>query len=443
VSEWDPADAKRTDTVTPSYRPRIPTALRLLVLSGPDRGAEIALGPGKHLVGKAPECGLVLSDGGVSRQHLELEVLSDGVIVRDLGSTNGAFFGGARFREVTVGAGAVITIGSTELKLTAAADSEGLPPSTAGRFGRLVGSSLRMREIYALLERVAQSDAVVLIEGETGTGKEVCAEAIHAAGTRAQGPFVLCDLSSVSRSLLESELFGHVRGAFTGADRDRDGVFVQAHGGTIFLDEIGELELDMQPRLLRTIEQRRVKRVGDGKFREVDARVIAATNRDLAEEVSAGRFREDLFHRLAVVRVRLPPLRERKEDLPTLVAELDPSLVIPDETMAVFMDYDWPGNVRELKNVLERARSLGEKILKPGLLSLSPNEPPTVDLGPLDWGKIGSEGFAVAKEKLMNAWERKFVTELLKRTNGNVMQAAREGGIDRAYLYKLMKKLGM
>src|SRR5579871_1057187 len=238
-----------------------------------------------------------------------------------------------------------------------------LGPSPSTRFGELVGASLPMRELFAVLERVALSDVGVLIEGETGTGKELVAEEIHAHSPRAARPFVVCDLAGVSRSLIESELFGHVRGAFTGADRERDGAFARAEGGTIFIDEIAELELDAQPRLLRALERRQVKPVGASSYRELDVRVIAATNRDLAAEVRAGRFREDLFHRLSVVRVRVPSLRERCEDVPLLVEELlkrvaGPAVRVAPQAMARLADYGWPGNVRELKNVLDRAMAL-------------------------------------------------------------------------------------
>jgi transcriptional regulator with GAF, ATPase, and Fis domain len=449
-NDWDPREAPRTDAVAPGSTPVVPARLRLVVLSGPDAGKEVELERGTYLVGKAPGCALTLTDVGVSRQHLELQVTSQGVIVKDLESTNGSYFGGARFTTVTVGAGAVIAIGTTELKLASAdgGRSTTLLPSDRDRFFGLIGKSLKMREVYSLLERVAQSDIAVLVEGETGTGKELCAEAIHFAGARAKQPFVICDLAGVSRSLIESELFGHVRGAFTGADRDREGAFTTAHGGTIFIDEVGELELEAQPRLLRALEQRKVKPVGATNYREVDVRVIAATNRDLREEVRAGRFRDDLYHRLAVVRVTLPPLRERKEDIPLLVdsfLEKGRKVRLPDETLALLTDYDWPGNVRELKNVIERGMSLmapDSDIMEPSLLGL---EPPVRDGGgpPVPWATIGPEGFREAKEKLISAWERDYVSQLLKKSGGNVSQAARDGGIDRVYLHRLMKKHGI
>jgi two-component system nitrogen regulation response regulator GlnG len=442
VDEWDTGQVPRTDIADPQQRVPVPERLRVLVLSGPDSGKQLILERGTYFVGKSPGCDLQLSDGAVSRQHLELAVTEAGVLVRDLGSTNGSFFGGARFSEVTVGPGAVISIGGTELKLASVERSHPILPSASEHFGALLGPSLKMREVFAVLELVAQSDVAVLIEGETGTGKELCAEAIRSAGPRGRGPFVVCDLAGVSRSLIESELFGHVRGAFTGADRDREGAFQQAHGGTIFIDEIGELELDMQPRLLRALESRKIKPVGAPHYRDVDVRVIAATNRDLREEVKSGRFRDDLYHRLAVVRVTLPPLRERKEDIPALVTHFlaGKDVQVPAETLALFTEYDWPGNVRELKNVIDRGLSLmgPSRVLQPSLLGLEPI--PAASGATPPWPTVGNEGFREAKERLIASWERDYVTQLLRRAGGNVSKAAREGGLDRVYLHRLIKK---
>ena len=416
-----------------------PERLRLLVLSGPDAGQDILLERGTYVVGKAPGCALVLHDPTVSREHLELRMGPAGVIVRDLESTNGSFFGGARFVEITVSAGAVIELGASALKLVAEAARMSILPSTKDSFGGLVGTSLCMREAFALLERASVSDVPILIEGETGTGKELAAEAIHQASPRHQGPFVVCDLAGVSRALIESELYGHLRGAFTGADRDRVGAFEQAAGGTIFIDELGELELDAQPRLLRALERRQVKPVGATNYRDVDVRFITATGRDLAAEVRAGRFREDLYHRLAVVRVRLPPLRDREEDLPLLIEMLlSGRASVPAETMALLHEYDWPGNVRELRNVLDRALSLAEpgQPLDPHLLGLAPAKPA---------GRTLPTGttYKEAKERLLCEWERRFISDLLARADGNVSEAARRGGLDRVYLHRLMKKHGV
>jgi DNA-binding NtrC family response regulator len=436
---WKPA----TDVVSPpASAPIRTTQMRLVVLSGPDQGKAIELDKGTYLVGKGADCALVLSDGAVSRQHLELRVDETAVVIKDLDSTNGSFYGGARLTEIAIGVGAVIAIGKTELKLIAAPTREKPvvhPMSTEG-LGSLIGGSLAMRQVYAVIERVARSNAAVLIEGETGTGKERCAETIHACGPRAKKPFVICDLAGMQRSLIESELFGHVRGAFTGADRDRDGAFVRAHGGTIFIDEIGELELEIQPRLLRALEQRKVKPHGAPNYRDVDVRVIAATHRDLREEVRAGRFREDLYHRLTVVIVRVPPLREHKEDIRALVGGFlgDKNITISDETWGVLNAYDWPGNVRELRNVIERGVSLldGAGVLEPAWLGLEEPAAPGEEA-------IDHAQFHEAKDRLIAAWERQYLTKLLQRAGGNMAEAARLAGIDRAYVYRLLKKHGL
>ena len=430
--EWDRVPSSATEPAD-GERVIVPARLRLLVLSGPDQGKQLDLEAGSYRVGKAPESSLVLTDRKVSRRHVELEVRADGVLVRDLGSRNGSFHQGARFTQVTVGAGAVIRVGDSELKLVSRERGQRILPSSEERFGGLVGRSLAMREVFALLQRVAESDAPVLIAGETGTGKEVCAEAIHAASARTGGPFVVCDCASLAPTLVESELFGHVRGAFTGADRARDGSFVQAHGGTLFIDEIGELDVESQPRLLRAIDARKVKPVGAGGYRAVDVRVIAATNRDLRAEVKARRFREDLYHRLSVLTVTLPPLRERKEDLPLLIRSFSakqPLAPAPDAE-ALLLEYDWPGNVRELRNVVERARSMSSGA--------------TLEAAALGLGEGGAapRTFHEAKDRLIANWERAYVADLLKRTRGNVSRAARVAGLDRVSLHRLIKKHGI
>jgi DNA-binding NtrC family response regulator len=430
---WD--DTEISPTVRAAARRSVAEPLRLEVVAGPDAGRAIQLGLGLRIIGKSPRCDLVLSDSEVSRRHLELRVEDFGIVVRDLESTNGSFHHGARFNEVMVGAGAVITVGATKLAFVRDTPPTSFPPSTADRFGRLLGRSRPMRELFAVLERVSSSRAPVLIEAETGSGKELCAEAIHAASGRT-GPFVVCDLAGIPRSLIESELFGHVRGAFTGASADRVGAFASAHGGTLFLDEVGELELSLQPRLLRMLEQGAVRPVGGSSYREVDVRVIAATNRELAREVESGNFRADLYHRLAVVGVRIPPLRERKEDLAFLVEHLlgDSGRVVAKAALALFEEHDWPGNVRELRNVVERGLALTQpgSEIEPQHVGLSAVAPPD-ELAP----------YHDAKLELIESWERAYVERVLAEAEGNVSAGARRVGLGRAYLYRLIRKYGL
>jgi DNA-binding NtrC family response regulator len=416
---------------------QIPPALKLVVLSGPDAGRQLKLDEGKrYLIGSAADRALALRDPKVSRRHLEVEVLGDGVRVTDLESKNGSFHEGARFREILVGTGAVIRVGDSELQLVCGERGAPMPAADSDRFGGLVGRSLMMRQLFTLLARAAVADTAILVNGETGTGKEVCAEAIHARSNRAQGPFVVFDCAAVPPSLIESELFGHARGAFTGAHTARDGAFVQAHGGTLFIDEVGELPVELQPRLLRAIDRQQVKPLGASGYREVDVRVVAATHRDLRDEVAHKRFREDLFHRLSVVQVLLPPLRKRKEDIPALVRELVGATgpAVSPAALALLTEHEWPGNVRELRNVLERARSL-----TPKGGAITPTE-----LG-FDGAAVDEtrEGFHAAKDRLIATWERGWVAELLTRAKGNVSQAARLGQLDRVSLHRLMKKHGI
>jgi two-component system nitrogen regulation response regulator GlnG len=442
----DDDELRRPRTATlPSYR--LPTVrVKLLFLSGPDAGRSQALPVGSYRLGTDPSCDIVLKDRTVSRQHLVLEVREDGVKANDNGSRNGSFCEGMRFTELEVRPGAVLKLGTTEMKLVPEDSRERvIPPSSRTHFGGLVGGSRRMREVFTLLERLAAGDADVLIQGETGTGKELCAEAIHKGSRRQKGPFVIVDLAGIAPTLIESELFGHVKGAFTGAHADRAGAFERASGGTVFLDEVGELPLEVQPRLLRALERRQVKRVGANDYRTVDVRVVAATHVDLEEAVEENRFREDLFHRLAVLRVKLPPLRERPDDIPLLVdAVLErmgkPPSILSEQTRALLTQYPWPGNVRELRNVVERVVNLGEEAL-PEIptqidIRLNQNVPPRSTLEM-------ELPFKEAKERLVEGFERDYLKGLLERCGGNISRAAREAGIARLYVRKLLKKHGL
>ena len=448
---FDPRASAITESLIDDDASALPGQLTLVVAAGPDQGATLPLGPGTFLVGKAAQCDLRLTDTAVSRRHLQLAVLTDRIEIRDLGSKNGSYYLGARFEVIRVGAGAQVTIGTTALAVVAKQERE-LPLHPGDRFGRLLGQSVSMRRVFAALKRLAQVDASILIMGETGTGKDLAAQAVHAASPRAQRPFVVCDLGAMPASLIESELFGHVRGAFTGADRDRAGAFEQADGGSIFLDEIGELALSLQPRLLRLLEASAVKRLGEVHYRSFDVRVIAATNRDLSAEVQAQTFRADLFHRLAVAQVRIPPLRERLEDIPLLVESFVADLAerggrrlsLPSDTVAALSAYSWPGNVRQLRNVIERAVALaatGASELRPEVLGL--DGPPASFDEPVRQKADPNVPFKDAKDRLIHAWEHEYMTSLIDKCGGNIAQAARVAGIDRAHLYRLLRKHGM
>ncbi|WP_224366019.1 sigma 54-interacting transcriptional regulator [Hyalangium versicolor] len=443
-SQEEDDDERRPRTATlPNFRLE-PLRVKLLVLSGPEAGKSHALPIGYRRIGTDRSCDIVLKDRTVSRQHLVLEVRGDGVKAIDKGSRNGSFCEGMRFTELEVRPGAILKLGTTELKLVPEDSLERVIPSSASRqFGALVGHSRKMREAFTLLERTANGEADVLIEGETGTGKELCAEAIHSQSRRGRsGPFIIVDLAGISPSLIESELFGHVKGAFTGANTDRAGAFERASGGVVFLDEVGELPLEVQPRLLRALERRQVKRVGANEYRQVDVRVVSATHVNLEQAVKEGRFREDLFHRLAVLRVQLPPLRERQEDIPLLVDTVlermgKPPSVLSEQTRALLAQYPWPGNVRELRNVVERVVSLGEVALPdmPTQLEIRAHAPRGSQEKELP--------FKEAKERLIEGFERDYLKSLLERCGGNISRASREAGIARLYVRKLMKKHGL
>ncbi|WAS89379.1 MULTISPECIES: sigma 54-interacting transcriptional regulator [unclassified Corallococcus] len=412
----------------------------LRVLSGAEAGKTHPLKQGTYMVGKNPTCDIVLTDKAVSRQHLKLEVHDEHVVATDLGSHNGSFVEGLRFTAMELRPGAVLTLGTTELKLVPEDTRErSLPLSSRDRFGALVGGSRKMREAFTVLERLAPGGADVLIHGETGTGKDLCAEAIHQQSPRAKGPFVIVDLAGVPSTLIESELFGHVKGSFTGAQGDRAGAFERAQNGTVFLDEIGELPLDLQPRLLRVLERRQVKRVGGNDYFTVNVRVVAASHVNLEQAVQQGKFRRDLFHRLAVLRVTLPALRERPEDIPLLIDHMLKLMgrqpgALSDQTRALLMQYPWPGNVRELRNVVEQVVNLGEEAL-PDL-----EAPPGTD------GRKGPDldlPFKEAKEHLIEVFERDYLKNLIERCEGNISRASREADIDRVYLRKLLRKHGL
>jgi transcriptional regulator with GAF, ATPase, and Fis domain len=409
--------------------------LRVEIVAGPDKGRAVDLAGSEARVGSGKGCEVALTDDTASRHHLTLRVDEAGVYVIDAGSRNGTTIDGVRVREAWVRHDSLVVAGATTLRLRLLDAMIELPLSTRDHIGGLYGDSVAMRQVFAAIERVAPTDATVLFEGETGTGKELAAEAIHEESARAQGPFVVFDCSAVSATLIESELFGHVRGAFTGAVADRAGALEAADGGTLFLDEIGELPLDLQPKLLRALEAREVRRVGGNSVRRVDIRLVAATNRSLSAEVDAGRFREDLYYRLAVVPIRIPPLRERPDDIIMLAkrfaADVGRGATLSDRVLRTFETQAWPGNVRELRNAVARTLSLGE----PGeAASAPPGATVAVDL---------SVPLVVARESLAEAFEQRYLVEALRHTGGNVTRAAEIAGVSRKFIQRAIKRYGL
>jgi transcriptional regulator with GAF, ATPase, and Fis domain len=418
----------------------------VIVLSGTHKGTIVPL-TGTIRVGKAPDNDLVIPDDTVSRHHCELIRSVEGVIVKDLGSTNGTKVSGARVTEAIFPPGTIIRVGEVDIALRPSPQKMEVLPSDSNTFGGAIGHSVAMRTIFAMLERIGPTDATVLIEGETGTGKDVLARAICKESPRAQKPFVVVDCGAVSYSLIESELFGHERGAFTGAVSLRQGAFELADGGTVFLDEIGELPLDVQPKLLRVLETREFRRVGGNKTLRADVRVIAATKRNLEREVAAGKFREDLYFRLAVVPLTVSPLRMRREDIPPLVEHIlkaagAADLHLSNESMQALSAHDWPGNVRELRNVLERAiymaKATGSRELNAITFPVSTSQP-TESVFQFESGKSYRE----TRAKYDAEFERRYVKWLLGRHNGNVSAAAREARMDRKHLHDMAKKHGL
>ncbi|MBA2543274.1 MAG: sigma 54-dependent Fis family transcriptional regulator [Deltaproteobacteria bacterium] len=418
---------------------------KLVVIKGAQRGTEFVVSGDTFKVGKAPENDLVLADETVSRVHFEIARDAKGYLVRDMKSTNGTFLDGAEVKEAYLRAGSVIGLGSCELKFTPFEERIEILPSEKEQLGEMVGKSPAMREIFGLIERIAPTDATVLIEGETGTGKDMIARTLHLLSPRTDAPFIVVDCGAVAGTLIESELFGHEKGAFTGAVTARQGAFELASGGTVFLDELGELSLDLQPKLLRVLEQRELRRVGGTKTIKVDLRVIAATRKDLRSEVEKGKFREDLYFRLNVVPITAPSLRERREDIPLLIdsmlGKLAGGVTLTEQTRGALMAHDWPGNVRELRNVIERALALGAD---PGML--------VAPLGPTDSRSAqlrdGIEfepnvSFRDTKEKWNELFERRYLSWLIKRAEGNISKAARDADMDRKYLHKLLRKYGI
>ncbi|NIS63080.1 MAG: FHA domain-containing protein [Proteobacteria bacterium] len=412
-----------------------------MVVSGTDLQKTFSI-EGKQLtIGSQEDNHCILNDPTVSRHHAAIEETGEGHVLRDLGSTNGTFLSGIPIKEAYLEYGSIIGLGNTRLQFVPLEETVEIPPSQEHYFGDVFGGSVEMKRIFTMLKKISPTDITVTIEGETGTGKELVARAIHSRSQRAKGPFVVIDCGSISKSLIESELFGHEKGAFTGATQARRGAFEMANGGTIFIDEIGELGLEMQPKLLRVLEQREVRRVGGNEVFKVNVRVIAATNRDLASEVPKGRFREDLFYRISVVKIHLPPLREKGEDIPFLTQKFarefseqysrGEGVAVSAEALEILRHYHWPGNVRELRNVITRAMAMGDgKVLRPrDFIMPLPSE-----------GKPRGTTLDSLVGKTLEEIEKAAIMKTLEANAGNKSVAARVLGIAYSTLYEKIKK---
>jgi two-component system, NtrC family, response regulator HydG len=455
MSERDDAGFADATTVTVPQMAagELPAASYVFsIVEGPEKGRSFtldALRPSPLLIGTSEACDVRLTDRCASRRHAALEVVGRRVRIEDLQSTNGTTVDGVMIGEAFLRGAELVRIGASALRVELGSNVEAAKlPVTTG-FGRVLGESLAMRRLYPLCERLAASQVPVVIEGETGTGKELLAEAIHDASPRAGRPFVVFDCTAAAPNLIESEVFGHERGAFTGSAGQHRGVFERADGGTLLIDEIGDLPLELQPKLLRAIERAEVTRVGGSRPVHVDVRILAATRRNLDMETQHGRFRDDLFHRVAVTRVELPPLRRRRGDVTLLARHFcsvagAPSEAIPPALLARWEGYDWPGNIRELRNAVTRWIAIGDLDL--------PDTPATDDPTSGGHPTFPSHGdligqiisldlpIAEARDKLLNAFEQRYVDHVLEVHGGNVTRAAAASGVARRHLQRLKAK---
>ncbi|MGV3620041.1 MAG: sigma 54-interacting transcriptional regulator [Archangium sp.] len=417
----------------------------LVLVSGPQTGQSFPIGQSLR-IGKAPDNDVVLDHPTVSRNHLTVRRQGDAFLVQDQGSTNGTFIDGAQVKEGFLRAGALLEVGDVQLRFQPMIKSLDISPTATDRLGDLVGKSVPMRQIFALIQRIAPTDSTLLLIGETGCGKGAASRTIHKLSPRATGPFVTFDCASVSENLIESELFGHEKGAFTGAVAQRVGCLERADGGTLFLDEIDDLPLDLQPKLLRALEDREFRRLGqNGAAHKFDTRVIAASKKDLWAETQAGRFREDLYFRLSVFTLTLPTLRDRKEDLPLLVDALSGGNLwgrLSEKQRDQFLSHTWPGNVRELRNAVERLKHVADipELASENFLR-EYSGPDKQDGESLPVSYAGP--FKDVKDDLIRAFEREYLTRLLSKTRNNIAKAARDAGLDRKHLYSLLHKYGL
>ena len=459
----DPDDKIPDDDSTirsASWPPRPPErSIRKFRLHVTERGGATRLAEFGQVVVR---CGvregndLIINDPEVSRIHFEITSAAHGFRLTDLESTNGTVVDGYLTGDIYLKAGSRIEVGQTLIVFEPLDEVSTVPAADEAKFGPMVGRTPAMRELFAILQRAAPSQFTLLVEGESGVGKELVAEAVHDASPRAKGPFVVVDCAAVPPSLLESEFFGHEKGAFTGAQDRRIGSLEQANGGTLFLDEIGELPLTLQPKLLRALEKREIRRLGGSRTTKLDVRIVAATNRDLAREVNRGTFRDDLYYRLAVLRVVVPPLRDRREDI-RLLAEhfvrstFDDDVASADRFIQSTSDADWaalaaqnwPGNVRELRNTIERSIVLGG--IGRGLTASAAPSRTSAAVTSTEALECGihvdlSQPFQEARAAVLAEFEKAYTEKMLELHDGKVLRAAAASGIDRAYFRRILRR---
>jgi DNA-binding NtrC family response regulator len=447
------------DTTVPFTASVLPVqSLRVEVVKGVDKGKNITAGSDTITVGTAPGNDLVLTDDTVSRYHLDLRHLGSRILVVDHGSTNGTIVGPVAVERATVSAGTLLMLGKTGIKIE---DGETFDMEVlqVDRLGDMRGRSPAMRKLMAQIAKVAQTDASVLLIGETGAGKEVVARAVHQASPRASRPFETVDCGALSPMLVASELFGHEKGSFTGADQQHVGAFERANGGTLFLDEIGELPSALQASLLGALERRQFRRVGGQSPIAVDVRVVCATNRDLRREVNKGTFRQDLYFRIAVVLLRIPSLRDRPDDIPLLVEHFLREAghngaveeIVPREAMEALGTHRWPGNVRELRNFVEAALAMGEPPHldamadepSEGVRPSAPREGQGDGFPSVPFARLYEMTYKDARALVVEEFEAKYLKALLERSRHNVSKAARESDIHRSYLTQMLKRHGL
>jgi DNA-binding NtrC family response regulator len=418
--------------------------MSLVVSRGPDSGKRVLVDKDSFVIGKDSSCDLFFPDPTVSRRHMEIEKRGDIFLIRDLESTNGTMIDGTRIKEAYLAPGSVVRAGNVEMIFQPIYDAPAKYFEECEEFGSLVAASSSMKSILGFLRKAAASGTTVLLRGETGVGKSALARALHDEGPRAEDPFVVFDCGAVPPTLIESELFGAEKGAFTGAVQSRPGACEQAQGGTLFLDEIGDLPMDLQPKLLRVLEEKEVRRLGSTKHKELDIQIVTASKIDLDRAAGENRFRRDLYYRIAVIDIEIPPLRNRVEDIPLLAnhflkkskGEDAWSRLIPS-LKEELKSYFWPGNLRELRNVLERLECIGPDgmlISDAGARNKDENLPLSFNF---------NRPFKEAKEDLIDVFEREYLDRLLKKSNRRIASAAREAGLNRKYFYDLLKKHGL